>query len=183
MSEAIGQDIAELIIPEQYRRAHKAGMDRFLTSNAKRIIGTGRVKLHARDKKGRQFPVELSLEVMNQNGENLLISFLRDVSEEVAAKEELVKARDKALKSEQAKADFLAIMSHEMRTPLNGVTGAIVLLEATELSQAQSKYISTLRQSASELQHHVNDVLDIAHLEAGRMKPIEEPFDLRQLID
>jgi signal transduction histidine kinase len=56
-------------------------------------------------------------------------------------------------------------------------------LEATELSQAQSKYISTLRQSASELQHHVNDVLDIAHLEAGRIKPIEEPFDLRQLID
>ena len=183
MSEAIGQDIAELIIPEQYRRAHKAGMDRFLTSNAKRVIGTGRVKLHARDKKGRQFPVELSLEVMNQNGENLLISFLRDVSEEVAAKEELVKARDKALKSEQAKADFLAIMSHEMRTPLNGVTGAIELLEATELSQTQSKYINTLRQSASKLHHHVNDVLDIAHLEAGRIDPIEEPFNLRQLID
>ena len=76
---------------------------------------------------------------MNQNGENLLISFLRDVSEEVAAKEELVKARDKALKSEQAKADFLAIMSHEMRTPLNGVTGAIELLEATELSQTHTK--------------------------------------------
>ena len=92
-------------------------MNRFLTSNSKRVIGSGRVKLDARDKKGRQFPVELSLEVMEQNGENLFISFLRDISEEVAAEAELVKARDKALKSEQAKADFLAIMSHEMRTP------------------------------------------------------------------
>jgi len=181
--EAIGQDISDMIIPEQYRRAHKAGMNRFLTSNSKRVIGSGRVKLDARDKQGRQFPVELSLEVMEQDGEKLFISFLRDISEEVAAEAELVKARDKALKSEQAKADFLAIMSHEMRTPLNGLTGAIELLETTDLSQTQDKYLNTLRQSASELQHHVNDVLDIAHLEAGRVDPVEETFDLRQMID
>lgn len=181
--EALGQDISDLIIPEQYRRAHKAGMNRFLTSNSKRVIGSGRVKLDARDKQGRQFPVELSLEVMEQNGENLFISFLRDISEEVAAETELVKARDKALKSEQAKADFLAIMSHEMRTPLNGLTGAIELLETTDLTTSQSKYLNTLRQSASELQHHVNDVLDIAHLEAGRVASVEETFDLRRLID
>ena len=54
-------------------------MNRFLTSS---VIGSGRVKLDARDKQGRQFPVELSLEVMEQNGENLFISFLRDISEE-----------------------------------------------------------------------------------------------------
>ena len=84
----------------------------------------------------------------------------------VVAEAELVKARDKALKSEQAKADFLAIMSHEMRTPLNRLTGAIELLETTGLTTSQSKYLNTLRQSASELQHHVNDVLDIAHLSA-----------------
>jgi PAS domain S-box-containing protein len=181
--EALGQDVSDLIIPEQYRRAHKAGMNRFLTSNSKRVIGSGRVKLDARDKQGRQFPVELSLEVMEQNGENLFISFLRDISEEVAAEAELVKARDKALKSEQAKADFLAIMSHEMRTPLNGLTGAIELLETTDLTTSQSKYLNTLRQSASELQHHVNDVLDIAHLEAGCVASVEETFDLRRLID
>jgi PAS domain S-box-containing protein len=181
--EALGLDVSDLIIPKQYRRAHKAGMNRFLTSNSKRVIGSGRVKLDARDKKGRQFPVELSLEVMEQNGENLFISFLRDISEEVAAEAELVKARDKALKSEQAKADFLAIMSHEMRTPLNRLTGAIELLETTGLTTSQSKYLNTLRQSASELQHHVNDVLDIAHLEAGRVASVEETFDLRRLID
>ena len=65
-------------------------MNRFLTSNSKRVIGSGRVKLDARDKKGRQFPVELSLEVMEQNGENLFISFLRDISEEVAAEAAVV---------------------------------------------------------------------------------------------
>ena len=98
--EALGQDIFDLIIPEKYRRAHKAGMNRFFKSNSKRVIGSGRVKLDARDQKGSQFPVELSLEVMEQNGENLFISFLRDIREEVAAEAELVKARDKALKSE-----------------------------------------------------------------------------------
>jgi len=158
-------------------------MNRFLTSNSKRVIGSGRVKLDARDKQGRQFPVELSLEVVEQNGENLFISFLRDISEEVAAEAELVKARDKALKSEQAKADFLAIMSHEMRTPLNGLTGAIELLETTDLTTSQGKSLYTLRQSASELQHHVNDVLDIAHLKAGRVAYVEETFYLLRLID
>ena len=54
-----------------------------------------------------------------------------------------------------------------MRTPLNGLTGAIELLETTDLTTSQSKYLNTLRQSASELQHHVKDVLDIAHLEAA----------------
>ena len=181
--EALGQDISDLIIPEQYRRVHKPGINRYLTSNSKRVIGSGRVKLDARDKQGRQFPVELSLEVMEQNGANLFISFLREISEEVAAEAELVKARDKALKSEQAKADFLAIMSHETRTPLNGLTGAIELLETMDLTTSQSKYLNTLRQSASELQHHVNDVLDIAHLEAGRVASVEETFDLRRLID
>ena len=120
---------------------------------------------------------------MEQNGENLFISFMHDISEEVAAEAELVKARDKALKSEQAKADFLSIMSHEMRTPLNGLTGAIELLEKTDLTTSPSKYLNTLHQSASELQHHVIDVLDIAHLEAGPVASVEETFDLRCLID
>ena len=73
-------------------------------------------------------------------------------------------------------------MSHEMRTPLNGLTGAIELLETTDLTTSQSKYLNTLRQSASELQHHVKDVLDIAHLEAGRVASVEETFDLRILM-
>ena len=67
-----------------------------------------------------------------------------------------------------------AIVCYEMRTPLNGLTGAIELLEATDLTTSQSKCLNTLRQSASELQHHVNGVLDIAHLEAGRVASVEE---------
>lgn len=181
--EAIGQDISDLIIPEQYRRAHKAGMNRYLKSNSKRVIGSGRVKLHARDKSKRQFPVELSLEVIEQEGDTFFISFLRDISDEVAAEQELIKARDQALKSEHAKADFLAIMSHEMRTPLNGLIGAIELLQETELTPTQEKYLKTVRQSASELRHHVNDVLDIAHMETGKISPVDEAFDLRLLID
>ena len=87
---------------------------------------------------------------MEQNGENLFISFLRDISEEVAAQAELVKARDKALKSEQAKADFLAIMSHEMRTPLNRLTGAIELLETCLLYTSPSpRDLSTSRMPSS----------------------------------
>ena len=143
-----------------------------------------RIFISLRDKNpGRQLPVELSLEFTEQNGENLFISFLRDMSEEASAEAELVKERDKALKSEQSKADLLAIMSHEMRPPLNGLTSAIELLEATDLTTSQSKYLNTLRQRASELQHHVNDVLDVAHLEAGRVASVEKTFDLRGLID
>ncbi len=73
---------------------------------------------------------------------------------------------------------FLRLMSHEMRTPLNGVIGMINLLQRTRLDGAQRAYAETARQSAEHLLGLVNDLLDYARLEAGKLEFDLAPVDL-----
>ncbi len=85
-------------------------------------------------------------------------------------------ARKLAL-SNQAKDQFLANMTHELRTPLTGVIGMIDLMEDTKLSAEQAHYLGTARKSAHYLLMVVNDILDIAKLEAGKLFLNSEPLD------
>lgn len=77
---------------------------------------------------------------------------------------------------------FLRLMSHEMRTPLNGVLGMIGLLERTTLDGAQRAYAENARQSAEHLLGLVNDLLDYARLEAGALEFDAAPVDLEGLV-
>jgi len=95
----------------------------------------------------------------------------------LAKQEELVKARDEAVAGERAKADLVAVMSHEMRTPLNGIVGALELLKSTDLDKTQSSMTDVMGTSAEMLLQHVNDVLDMSRLEAGAAEIIRRPFD------
>jgi signal transduction histidine kinase/AmiR/NasT family two-component response regulator len=83
--------------------------------------------------------------------------------------EELQGARDKADAANQAKSNFLGIISHELRTPMNGVLGAAQLLSATRLEQTQRDYLSIIRNSGDNLLSLLNDILDMTKIEAGKM--------------
>lgn len=181
--EAIGGSLADLLIPEKYHKSHNFAMARFIENGKGRIIGRGRVELEARDKFGKIFPVEVSLDAVQHNGKYLFVSFLRDITHEKFAQQELVAARDRALAGEKAKADFLAVMSHEMRTPLNGLLGTLSLLRETDLSASQRKFISNIETSGQLLLGHVNDVLDISKFEAGKTVLYQHPFKLAELMD
>lgn len=181
-AEAVGAPMADLIIPEHLREAHRAGMERYLKSGERHVIGKGRIRLEARKKDGSHFPVEVSIaRAVSDDGE-IFVSFLRDLSAQVAAEKELLKARDDALAGEKAKAELLAVMSHEMRTPLNGMLGTLELLEDTRLGPKQREYLRIMGTSGRLLLHHVNDVLDISRLESGKMTVETRPVDLQHLI-
>ncbi|MET4684640.1 response regulator [Brevundimonas faecalis] len=83
--------------------------------------------------------------------------------------EELEAARDKADAASQAKSNFLGVISHELRTPMNGVLGAAQLLSATRLEGAQREYLSIIRNSGDNLLSLLNDILDMTKIEAGKM--------------
>lgn len=83
----------------------------------------------------------------------------------------------------RARNDFLSRMSHELRTPMTGVLGMAELLDHTDLAPQQRRYLSTLRYSGEMLLHLINDVLDHARLEAGRLQLRQEGFDLLRLVD
>lgn len=83
--------------------------------------------------------------------------------------EELEAARDKANAASEAKSAFLGVISHELRTPMNGVLGAAQLLSATRLELTQREYLTIIRNSGDNLLNLLNDILDMTKIEAGRM--------------
>lgn len=83
--------------------------------------------------------------------------------------EELEAARDKANAANDAKSNFLGVISHELRTPMNGVLGAAQLLSATRLEGTQREYLSIIRNSGDNLLSLLNDILDMTKIEAGKM--------------
>ncbi len=180
--EAIGRPMADLIVPDHMRAAHDAGMKRYLDTGERKVIGTGRVQLDAKRKSGEVFPVELSISTARSEVGEIFVSFIRDISARVAAEQELMRARDDALAGEKAKADLLAVMSHEMRTPLNGLLGTMELLDGTALDDAQRNYLRIMGTSGELLLHHVNDVLDISRLDSGMAQLAIAPFDLPRLL-
>ena len=83
--------------------------------------------------------------------------------------EELEAARDRANAANDAKSSFLGVISHELRTPMNGVLGAAQLLGATSLEPTQREYLSIIRNSGDNLLSLLNDILDMTKIEAGKM--------------
>jgi signal transduction histidine kinase/DNA-binding response OmpR family regulator len=88
-----------------------------------------------------------------------------------------------ALKASRDKSDFLASMSHEMRTPLNTIIGMTEVLEGTELTPEQSQYLNICHASGDALIGLINDIVDISRIEAGELHLDHIGFDLYELVD
>lgn len=107
----------------------------------------------------------------------------RDVTSRVASEHELAEARRRAEGASEAKSRFLATVSHEFRTPLNGIIGMADLLGDTRLDGEQRTYVRALRTSGQALLSLIEEILDFARIEAGRAAVSEEPFDLVGMIE
>lgn len=182
-AEAIGADMAELIIPDHFRKGHAEGMKRYIESGQRRVIDAGIVQLEAKRKDGTIFPVEISLSRANSPSGEIFIGFVRDISDRVLAETSLKDARDRAIAGEKKKAQLLAVMSHEMRTPLNGILGTLEVLDQDGLNAQTRRYLNIIKNSCQLLLGHVNDVLDISRLDAGKMSLHKTRFDLIKLLE
>jgi signal transduction histidine kinase/CheY-like chemotaxis protein/HPt (histidine-containing phosphotransfer) domain-containing protein len=100
-----------------------------------------------------------------------------------ATREELRIARHESAAAMQARTDFLARMSHEMRTPLAGIIGMANLLRTTPLTGVQQEFADTIRSSGDTLLHLLNDLLDLSKIESGAFELEWRPFSLRDCID
>jgi two-component system sensor histidine kinase BarA len=98
--------------------------------------------------------------------------------------DELAQANMALYESNRLKSDFLATMSHELRTPLNSIIGfSDVLLSGDKLSDKQQRWASNIQSSGQRLLNLINDILDVAKIEAGKMQVRLEEFNLSDLCE
>jgi PAS domain S-box-containing protein len=99
------------------------------------------------------------------------------------AERDLQRARGAAEAASQVKSDFLANISHELRTPMNGIIGFTELALGTQLTEEQREYLGIVKSSSDHLLSLLSEILDFSRTEANELRPETLPFRLRQTID
>jgi len=121
--------------------------------------------------------------VKGQVDSALLVRSIRYAIGRSQAEAALVAAKEKAEVASRAKSAFLAHMSHDLRTPLNGILGFAQILQRDEaLSPAQVRAVDAIRRSGEHLLALISDILDLAKIEAGKFELMSDPFDLQDTL-
>ena len=122
------------------------------------------------------FPV-----LINDKKMETVVVMHEDITTRVLAEEELIKAKEKAEEADRLKSAFLANMSHDIRTPMNGVLGFAELLKNPKLTdEKQAKYIEIIQQSGARLLNIINDLVNISKLESGQMEVVLTEVDINE---
>lgn len=162
-----------------------------------------RVELDAASSFGSTFPTKVTFSPITQEsgqitGVTLIISDItqqrqaqHEIEQVTQNLEETVKIRTRelelahkeALKASQVKSAFISNISHEMRTPLNGIMGTINLIQQDPLSASQRRFLSMMETSSESLYNLINDVLDLSKIEAGKLELLEENFNVINMLE
>lgn len=175
-SEIIGNKI-ELLIPNRFKEAHQNHRNKYFSNIKVRRMGEG-MQLFAKHKNQTEFPVEISLSKLNTEKNLLVCASIRDVSSQKKIENELKEAIENAENAVKAKQQFLSNMSHEIRTPMNAIIGFTKVILKTNLTKKQKKYMSAIKMSGDTLIVLINDILDLAKVDAGKMSFEKLPFKL-----
>lgn len=180
-NEVIGIPVSEVVIPPHLRQAHTDGMAKYHRDGTGPVINT-RVQVPAIRRTGEEFPAELTVVPLEVSGKKLFTAFVRDITELKAHEAEMESARKHAEEASQAKSRFLAHMSHELRSPLTTVLGAVDLLLDSGLDDKQTRFASMARNSGTSLLEIITNILDFSKIEAGELDIEGVEFNLFELI-
>jgi PAS domain S-box-containing protein len=169
--EVMGQALAEIIVPPALREAHSDGMAKYMKTGEGPVIGQ-RIEVPSIRRDGTEFPVELAVTVAELDEHPVFTAYIRDITERRQAEEELKRVGEAAEAASKAKTIFVATVSHEIRTPINAIMGALGLLEAADLEASDQRYLRAAHRSAETLLGLVNDVLDLSRIDADKL-PLE----------
>lgn len=186
--QAVGQDLAELIIPERLR--HIPWDDR--VSGIPQFQGR-RVEVVALHADGHEFPLELTVQRIDQGGRMFFTAFARDISEVKRAQEALNQAKETLARQylqleegNQYKTEFMANVTHELRTPLNSVIGFAELLKDEvpgPLNPKQAQFVADILAGGQSLLALVEGILEMSRLDVARAALEREPVEIGAMLE
>jgi len=181
-SEAIGQPLGEMIIPERHREAHRAGMGRYMKTGEAHVLGK-RLELPAMRRDGTEFPSELTITRSDINGAPAFIGVLRDITERKnsdSEREELIAA---LARSNQELDQFAYVASHDLKAPLRGIANLSQWIEedlGAALVGDSKNQMEMLRGRVHRMEALIDGILQYSR--AGRVKARPESVDTGALI-
>jgi PAS domain S-box-containing protein len=178
--QVIGKNVS-MLMPSPYTEEHDRYLSNYRETGIRKIVGIGR-EVVGRRRDGSTFPMDLSVSEVILEGKQLFTGLVRDISRQTQINQALQEAKSVAEEANHAKSEFLSRMSHELRTPLNAILGFGQLLELDELSSDQRESVDQIKRGGRHLLNLINEVLDIARIEAGRMDISLEPVRIEEVI-
>lgn len=166
--EVIGGRIADLLMPDDLRPQHEAGLARYLATGQSRILGR-RVRTWGQHADGTRLPIELTITEMSVGDRPLFTAFIRDVAREREA--------------ETARERFLEILSHELRTPVTSIYGGASLAARSTIgAEARAELLADIGAEADRLYRLVEDLMVLARAERGANEITLEPVSLERVV-
>ncbi len=185
MVEYLGYSRGELLEMHPNQIASQDSLEKFKSStNFFENMSHQYIEMEHLTKTGKKIPVELSMHYFQDEGKHMVFGTVRDIRERVKYIRKLKKAKEKAEESDQLKSAFLANISHEVRTPMNGIIGFTDLISQVDLSEEQKDtYIRLIKRSADQLLRIINELLDISKIDTGQLKLNKNNMSLNELMD
>jgi PAS domain S-box-containing protein len=169
-----GDDVTALFVDtKELRSVQQAMRDGKLVAN--REVQLRDAQRRVRDFLATSVPLTLG-------GDSGALTWLTDITDRKKAEEEIVQAKDAAMAATKAKSEFLANMSHEIRTPLNAIIGLAYMLRRDGATPVQAARLQQIDRSGEHLLALINDALDLAKIEAGRLDLDASDFALPDLV-
>jgi len=179
--ELINNNI-KMLMPAQFYSKHNEYMKNYKSSRHQKVIGTRR-DIEGQCKDGSKFPIEIAIGEINVNSELKFVGTVRDIRLRYEHEKAIILAKEAAEEGARVKSEFLANISHELRTPMNAVMGYLDLsLMMDELSPTQEKYLNNASRSARDLLDIINNILEFTNMDKGSLELIICDFSIHEIV-